>query len=301
MGELPRYRTLIHDSARWDGFVFRDDDIVISTPAKCGTTWTQMICALLILQDPALPAPLTELSPWLDVQTRKIEDVFAQLEAQQHRRFIKSHTPLDGIPFDERVTYLSVGRDPRDVAVSWDHHASNMRLDAILGKRAEAVGVDDLEELMPDLSVVSEDPVERFWRWVDSDDPSGFTLRATLHHLDTFWQARDRDNIVLLHYADLTHDLEGQMRALARRLDIDVPEETWPDLVKAASFEHMRDRADELAPQVTDDFWHSSGNFFHSGTSEQWRALFEPGDEKRYEDRVRALASDDLLEWVHRS
>ena len=41
-----RYRNLVFDSARWEGFTFRGDDIVISTPAKCGTTWTQMICAL---------------------------------------------------------------------------------------------------------------------------------------------------------------------------------------------------------------------------------------------------------------
>jgi hypothetical protein len=27
--------------------------------------------------------------------------VYAQLSAQQHRRFIKTHTPLDGIPLDE--------------------------------------------------------------------------------------------------------------------------------------------------------------------------------------------------------
>ncbi len=44
--------TIVHnmllDSRRWDGFEFRADDIVISTPPKCGTTWTQMITALLI-------------------------------------------------------------------------------------------------------------------------------------------------------------------------------------------------------------------------------------------------------------
>ena len=60
----------VQDSARWDGFRFRPGDIVISTPPKCGTTWTQMICALLVFQTPDLPAPLGELSPWLDMVTR---------------------------------------------------------------------------------------------------------------------------------------------------------------------------------------------------------------------------------------
>src|SRR6266550_4465854 len=123
-----RYRSLVSDSGRWEGFHFRDDDIVISTPPKCGTTWMQMLCALLVFQTPDLPARLTELSPWLDIQTAVRDDVVAGLEAQEHRRFMKSHTPLDGLPFDARVTYICVGRDPRDVGVSWDNHFENLNL-----------------------------------------------------------------------------------------------------------------------------------------------------------------------------
>ena len=93
-----RYRSIAHDSARWDGFEFRPGDIVISTPAKCGTTWMQMICSLLIFQQPVPPRPLAELSPWLDMSTKSRADVFALLDAQRHRRFIKTHTPLDGLP-----------------------------------------------------------------------------------------------------------------------------------------------------------------------------------------------------------
>ena len=81
-----------------------------------------MICALLIFQTPTFDRSLDLISPWLDMLTRPLDEVVADLDAQQHRRFIKSHTPLDGLPFDERVTYICVGRDPRDVAISWDHH-----------------------------------------------------------------------------------------------------------------------------------------------------------------------------------
>jgi hypothetical protein len=107
-----RYRSIVADNQRWEGFELRADDIVISTPAKCGTTWMQMICALLIFQDPALPAPLSELSPWLDMVLYPLDETRAALAAQTHRRFIKTHTPLDGIPFDERVTYVFVARCP---------------------------------------------------------------------------------------------------------------------------------------------------------------------------------------------
>src|SRR4051812_17539961 len=158
------------DSGRWEGFAFRDDDIVISTPPKCGTTWMQMLVAMLVFGTPDLPRRLTELSPWLDIQTEKAEDVRAALEAQEHRRFIKTHTPFDGIPYDDRVTYICVGRDMRDVAISWDHHFNNLNMGVIITARMEAVGLDDLNELMPDgVPVRSEDPVERFWEWVEDD------------------------------------------------------------------------------------------------------------------------------------
>ena len=64
--DRPRDRGIVYDSARWEGIELRRGDIVISTPPKCGTTWTQMICYLLILQEPELDRPLAEISPWLD-------------------------------------------------------------------------------------------------------------------------------------------------------------------------------------------------------------------------------------------
>src|SRR5215469_15723847 len=213
-GFLRQYQSWLADSSRWDGFEFRAGDIVISTPSKCGTTWMQMICALLIFGDANLPRPLTELSPWLDIQTDTISNVFAALAAQRHRRFIKSHTPLDGLPFDDRVTYICVGRDPRDVAVSWDGHFSNLNLATFFALREAVVGPIDLEELLASAPPIPETANGRFWSWVDS--PMHGTaisdLEIMLRHLDTFWQVRDQPNIILLRYEDLLDDLEGQMR-----------------------------------------------------------------------------------------
>jgi aryl sulfotransferase len=232
------YRSFIRDSTRWDGFVFRPDDIVISTPSKSGTTWLQMICALLVFQSSALPEPLSRLSPWLDMVTRPLGDVLADLEAQQHRRFIKTHTPLDGVPWDPRVTYVGIGRDPRDVAVSFDNHRTIQNRDALVRARAAVLG-DDADDPGPQMPLLPT-PRERFWFWVDDATPpsaSATTLWMTLHHLNTFWQRRDQPNVILLHYRELLADLDGQMRALARTLAIAVPENDWPELVSAATLE----------------------------------------------------------------
>jgi hypothetical protein len=295
---------IISDSARWDAFEPRAGDIVISTPPKCGTTWMQMLCALLVFQTPDLPDALTKLSPWVDIQTADRDQVIAALEGQRHRRFIKSHTPFDGLPFDERVTYICVGRDPRDVAVSWDNHFANMNLPVFLEARAAAVGLDDLAEVMPDGPPIPvEDPRERFWQWIDDDTPTETPitgLKGTLHHLSTFWEARDEPNVVLFHYTDLQSDLEAEFRRLASAVGIDIDERQAPALVEAACFDSMRQQAEKLAPQVSvEGFWNDTNLFFHVGSSGQWQEFIGPGDVERYEARVRALASPDLAAWAH--
>lgn len=78
MSELPercrRYATPVCDSSRWDGYKPRPGDIIVCTPPKCGTTWIQMICALLVHGSAQLPKPLTHLSRWLDRHTIPIEE-----------------------------------------------------------------------------------------------------------------------------------------------------------------------------------------------------------------------------------
>ncbi len=256
-----------------------------------------MICALLIFQSSTFDRSLDLISPWLDMLTRPLDAVVTDLEAQQHRRFIKTHTPFDGLPFDEHVTYICVGRDPRDVAMSWDNHMSNLDLVAFLNERQAAVGLDDLAELTQDIPEQLDAELDRLWQWVDSSTPP--SLESTLEHLSSFWPMRERPNVVMMHYGDLQADLEGQMRALADRLGIVVPDARWPELVEAATFDSMRARADDLVPNKTNGIWHDNQQFFHHGTSGQWRALLDEPDLVRYAGRVAQLIDPELSTWVH--
>lgn len=312
---LIRYSNPVWDSSRWEGFELRPDDIVISTPPKCGTTWTQMICALLIFQTTTFEQPLSKISPWIDMLTRPRDEVVAELDAQQHRRFIKTHTPLDGLPWSDHVTYIDVGRDPRDVALSMDHHISNMNFDAFFAALASTASVDrgtappvsaptdssteSLPEARPEAPPSDRD---RFWMWVDNPIPpteETSSLLRTLRHHETFWDARDSDNVVMLHYDDLRTDLDGQMRALAVKLDLEVAQDRWSDLVEAATFEQMRGNAGTLAPNTDVAIWRDNAQFFHCGTSGQWRALLDDNDLLRYDERVAQIVDRDLAAWIH--
>ena len=294
-----RYRSVVADSGRWDGFAFRPGDVVISTPAKSGTTWTQMLCALLIFDGPAFPAPLEEASPWLDMCTRPLAEVTAALAAQTHRRFVKTHTPLDGLPLRADVTYLVVGRDPRDVAVSLEHHAANLDWERFLALRAAAVGNGDLAGL-PERRAPSADPAERFRAFVAGGAPGGATtLASVLHHLDTGWRRRREANVALVHYADLTADLPGELRRLARVLGIPCPPERARALAAEAGLARMRERSADVAPNASQGFWKDARAFFRSGGSGEWRERVSAADLAAYEARVAGLVGPDLAAWAH--
>ncbi|MFI6262258.1 sulfotransferase domain-containing protein [Micromonospora sp. NPDC051006] len=295
MPETPyRYRSSDEDSARWLGFPFRDGDIVISTRSKSGTTWMQMICALLVLGTPELPAPLPVLSPWLDWLVEPREEVFRRLAAQPHRRFIKTHTPLDGVPIDPRVTYVVVARHPLDMAVSLYHQARNLdraRMRELTGQPA------------PTQPPKPPAPVEQWLsRWVDQEvDPRAEldSLPGVMWHLRDAWARRHEPNVVLVHYADLLSDLDAQMRRLADRCGLTVPDERWPELVEAATFTRMRERAERLAPDPAGVLKDRKA-FFRAGRSGQGRELLDAAGRARYQDRVAALAPPDLLAWLNR-
>ncbi len=288
---------MMSDSALWTGFPFRDGDIVISPPAKCGTSWMQMLCALLVFNSTRFPRRLTEIAPWLDNITYDLTETLAALQAQQHRRFIKTHTPLDGLPNASGVTYLCLGRDPRDVGVSFDHALANIS-DQTRATLTAKKGID--RSAMPPPPA---DLRERFWLWAEGDFVNGPTgigsLANMIQHLQTFWDRRNDPQVALFHYHDLLTDLPGQLQRLAEVLDIDLPAARIQELAAAATFDKVRQRADELAPGVDSGLWRDNRAFFHTGTSGQWKALLSPHDLTRFHKRLAELTSPDLIEWLY--
>jgi hypothetical protein len=295
MSDTPvRYRSADEDSGRWVGFPFRQGDIVISTRSKSGTTWVQMICALLVFQTPELAAPLSSLSPWLDWLITPRDDVYAQLEAQNHRRFIKTHTPLDGLPFDPRVTYLVTGRHPLDIAESLYHHSENInrpRLRQLTGQPSQKYHPRP------------RPPVHEWvLEWIERDDDpreQPDSLPGIMLHLTGAWSRRNEPQVVVVHYSDLSNDLQGGMMRLADVLDMAVPAETWPELVRAATFGEMRNRSEMVAPDPS-GILNDKSAFFRRGMSGGGRELLTAGELARYHERAAQLAPPDLLEWLHR-
>jgi hypothetical protein len=253
----------------------------------------QMICALLVHRTPDLPVPLAELSPWLDWDVEPPVVVRERLAKQDHRRVIKTHTPLDGFELDDRVTYVVVARHPLDVALSLYHHAHNIDRDRV----AELTGRPPVD---PPVLGMTEDAWMEHWI-TDQTDPTEQldTLAGNLHHLSDAWGRSGDGNVVLVHYEHLEADLDGSMRGLAARLDIAVPDDRWPELVEAATFDAMRRDAPATVPDrlgVLQD----PDRFYRAGRSGDGRRACTADQLRRYEARAAELAEPDLLAWLHR-
>ena len=233
-----------------------------------------------------------------------IDELVERIEAQDHRRFLKTHTPLDGIPWDPQVTYLIVGRDPRDVAFSLRNHVGNLSMATVLGRIARTTGITPTPPPAVG-SAVSLDPMQWFWRWVDSDsDPSTdpVSLESHLHHLGVAWGRRHEPNVALFHYADLVNDLPGELRRLATALGLTLPAERIGQLAQQASFEQMRGRADELAPHAEHGHWLDNARFFDQGPERRWQNALSAADLDRYQQRLAVLGLDpELSAWLHRN
>jgi hypothetical protein len=303
MDELVRYRSVVADSDRWTRFRFRPGDVVISSPPKSGTTWTQMLCALMVFDSPDLPDKLDALSPWLDMLIRTDDEVFAIYDAQTHRRFIKTHSPLDGIPVYNDVTYLVVGRDPRDVLVSWEHHVDNTEFDALIGDLAAGGAFDEPTPDADEPSLTDDpDPAARLRTFIERPASRGdlISLASVLGHLRTGWDRRDRPNVGLFHYADYQRDLVGEMVRLAALCGFEQDRERLAELAPAAGIDAMRARATDLAPsQAKSAHWKDPANFFRTGASGEWAERATPDLLARYEERVAELVPEPLARWAH--
>jgi aryl sulfotransferase len=283
------------DSRLWDSYRPRSGDIVIATYPKCGTTWTQRIVSSLVFQSPE-PKPIS-LSPWIDNRfSQTAEDVHTRIEAQTHRRYLKSHLPFDALPDYAEVKYIHVARDGLDAMMSWHNHQTKYKRMDLLDRAGLAD--DTVARAYPR---PAEDEREFFHDWMGLNGEgkvSDVSADAFFDTERTFWAARQQPNMLLVHYADLIADLDGEMRRIAHFLDIETPPALWPSLVQSATFEQMRSDGDALMPFAGVAWDGGAKTFLNAGKNERWRDVLTTEDVALYRDRAAKELPPALNAWL---
>jgi aryl sulfotransferase len=292
------------DSTRWDDYVPRDDDIIVSTSYKAGTTFTQNIL-LEMLHGGSDPMPTLDISPWVDARfvPFSAKEIHGALEAQKFRRFLKTHLPLDGMPYFSNVKYIIVCRDPRDVFMSLINHYNNYSPLAFQAfNSGEPVG-----KPMPSFKEEFNEDVRAFWKswisrgWFDWES-EGYPFWGNMHHAQTYWNYRELPNFHFLHYADLLADLEGSVRDIATFIDHPVSDAEVARIVDENTFSNVKKKAitaDANAdPNAPEFFKGGQAGFIFKGTNGRWKDVLTAEDLALYEDAKKRLLSDGCAEWL---
>jgi aryl sulfotransferase len=298
--QLPKrihiYQNHILDSPRWDHYKPREGDIVIASSYKSGTTWMQGIVLNLILLGQELPL-IEEVSPWLEViDEPTIDEVVGRLDAQEHRRFIKTHLPLDGIPYYRQLKYIVMGRDPRDVFMSLWNHYSNYTEEFIEWQNSIPGRVG------PPLPRCPED-IHEFWlNWITRGwfewEVEGYPFWGNMRHTQTWWDYRTLKNILFVHFNDLLSDTEEEICRVAHFLDIALSDASAAAIVQEVSLLKMRKNAEKGDPDEWNIWKDGAKTFFFKGTYGRWKGVLSPEEIALYKTTASKVLTSDCARWL---
>ncbi|MGB5228110.1 MAG: sulfotransferase domain-containing protein [Eudoraea sp.] len=276
------------DSTMWNDFKFRDDDIVISTYAKSGTTWLQQIVSQLIFNGET-GLPVADMSPWVDLRVPPRHVKLPAIEAQNHRRFLKTHLPVENLNFSPKAKYIYIGRDGRDVIWSMYHHHVNAN-DKFYEALNESPGL-----VGPKIERPGDKVVDYYHEWLEKD---GYPIWSLWDNVNSWWAIKDLPNVLMLHFNNLKKDMPGEIRKIAAFLDIPIDESKWNDILNHCSFEYMKDNAAESAP-LGGAFWEGGAKtFINKGTNGRWKDLLSEEEATKYDKLASEKLSPECARWL---
>ncbi|KAI7235699.1 P-loop containing nucleoside triphosphate hydrolase protein [Hortaea werneckii] len=282
--ELQNHHT---DTTLWNDFKFRDDDIIISTWAKSGTTWMQQIISQLLHQG-ADEASARDESHWLDLRAVPVKPA---LDAQTHRRYIKTHSPIDALVYSPKAKYVFVARDVRDTMWSMHNHlySATTTYYELINDTPGRVG--------PALKRPPPDPVQYFREFLEDDTDPTKSHSPFWEHFRGWWNARSLPNLLLVHFNDLKTDLEGEIRRVAHFLEIEIPEEKWPDVVHHCTFKYMKENEARLSPEYAEVIF-TSNALINKGDNGRWTNLLTKEDIDRFENKAKMELGEEAADWL---
>ncbi|MDG2273269.1 MAG: sulfotransferase domain-containing protein [Halioglobus sp.] len=286
--KLREFQNHHFDSTVWNDIKFRDDDIVISTYAKAGTTWVQQIIAQLLFNG-AEELEVADMSPWVDLRVPPKAVKIPMIEAQTHRRFLKTHLPVDALVFSEKAKYVYIGRDGRDVLWSMYNHHSKAN--------------DAWYEALNDTPGRIGPPIERppssinqyYHEWLDND---GYPWWPFWENIRSWWAIKELPNVYLLHYENLKRDMPGEIRRLAAFIETPIDEDKWESVLRHCSFDYMKEHGEKSVP-LGGAFWDGGArSFINKGMNGRWRDVLTSEESSQYEHRALVELDSECAHWL---
>jgi hypothetical protein len=205
--------SLVHYGTEYEGST---DDIFIVTYPRSGTTWLQMILYQLTTNGEINFGHIDEVSPFLEITM-----IPRRLHLSDMRgtpRIVKTHLPYHEIPKGPG-RYIYCVRNGLDVAVSYHDHSR---------KYVQGMAALSLSEF--------------FSRFM-----AGQVLYGSwFEHTAGWLRNRNRLNVLVLTYEELSADLEGTVKRIADFCGIAIDPAAMPRILERSSFAFMREHNDKF-------------------------------------------------------
>ena len=191
-------------------FEFFPDDTWVVTYPRSGSTWMQQIVRLILTKGDGTKR-LDYVVPWLEA-TNEVHSI----STQERPRGFKSHMPysrmLCGLPSSTPCKYISVVRNPKDVAVSLYHlyksHIYNGKL-----------------------------CWDEFLSWFLIGD---VTFGDYFDHVLSWWKHREDKNVLLLKYENVKKDLHSTIIQVAKFMGHELSQDLVEMIAEKSSFASMK-------------------------------------------------------------
>jgi len=231
----PWIQPQIQQKIKW-----RDGDVVISVPAKSGTTWTMNIVHQLLMGGTEDFRDIYEEVPWIEFlgyPGQSHQDVINRVDAMptSRRRAFKSHSAPPQLPFmksgsEQDVKYIVVFRNPEEALVSFR---------PFLEKHS-----DEWFDLwrMPREAMCRPDFPSFYSEVIDSHNMQGMFFGF----LAAWWPLRRERNVLFLHFSDMKRDHEASIRKISKFIGGEPTADRWPVILEYTSFPWMKRHEDKF-------------------------------------------------------
>ncbi|KAL4714545.1 hypothetical protein ACJJTC_006591 [Scirpophaga incertulas] len=282
----------VEDAERIYNFPLRSDDVWVVSYPKSGTTLTQELVWMVANNcdyETSAAKYLFRRFPYIEMgmflNSSKSIKLMKEVEATGNEemislaqnvfcshvshaenmpspRFIKSHLPLSLVPpaILDTCKVIHVARDPRDVAVSFFHHCSFMRIHYDTVRITGFTG-----------------SFKQFWN-LFINDKVDCTLFFPM--VKEWWAKKDHPNLLFLFYEDLVKDMPTQIRKVAKFLGKSMSDEQVDLLSEHLRFDNFK-KNKSLNYDILQELCVSKANksFVRKGKSGGWRDYYD--DEMR--------------------
>ncbi|XP_073492104.1 sulfotransferase 1 family member D1-like isoform X2 [Aquarana catesbeiana] len=262
-------------AANWDNvvkFQAREDDLLIATYPKSGTTWVSKIVDLIMNGgdlEKSQKGAIFERVPFMESGGPGFPSATEILNNLDPPRVIKTHLQADVLPksfWEKNCKMIYVARNAKDVAVSY-YHFYRM-----------AYGHPEPGTWDEYLNAYMEGNVA-FGSWAK--------------HVKGWWEMRKKNKILYLFYEDMLEDPKREIRKVMKFMNQELPEEIVEKIHKNTSFQAMKDNpmANYSAFPLMD---HSISPFMRKGIRGDWKNQFTIAQNERFEYYQKEMSNTDL-------